>query len=33
MSTSATISYERPDGKIRSIYCHWDGYIEGVGNL
>ncbi len=31
MATSATISYERPDGKIRSIYCHWDGYIEGVG--
>ena len=20
-----------PDGKVKSIYCHWDGYPEGVG--
>lgn len=32
MSTNALIGkYE--NGKVRSIYCHHDGYLEGVGTL
>ena len=31
MATNSRISFERPDGTVRSIYCHWDGYPEGVG--
>lgn len=31
MSTRCRIAIEQPDGKIRSIYCHHDGYPEGVG--
>lgn len=30
MSTNSTIIVE-VDGKAKSIYCHWDGYIDGVG--
>lgn len=31
MSTRSTISIKRKDGTTTSIYCHFDGYIEGVG--
>ena len=31
MSTRCRIGMELPDGKIKSIYSHWDGYPEGVG--
>jgi len=31
MSTRSRIGMVMPDGKIKSIYCHWDGYPEGVG--
>lgn len=31
MSTRSRIGMEMPDGTIKSIYCHWDGYPEGVG--
>ena len=31
MSTRSTIAIERKDGTRTAIYCHWDGYIEGVG--
>jgi hypothetical protein len=31
MATRSTIIYEREDGKFLSIYCHNDGYLEGVG--
>lgn len=31
MSTNSTISIKRADGTKTSIYCHYDGYIEGVG--
>ena len=31
MSTRSRIGMEMPDGSIKSIYCHWDGYPEGVG--
>lgn len=31
MSTRSTIAIVRKDGTRTAIYCHWDGYIEGVG--
>jgi hypothetical protein len=33
MSTRSTISIKTPEGKIRSIYCHWDGYLKHNGEL
>lgn len=31
MGTSSTISLVEKDGTVKGIYCHWDGYPEGVG--
>ena len=31
MATRSRIGMEQPNGEVRSIYCHWDGYPEGVG--
>ena len=31
MSTRSRIGIENENGTISSIYCHWDGYPEGVG--
>lgn len=31
MATRSTIAKENADGTITSIYCHFDGYPEGVG--
>ena len=31
MSTRCLIGYVKEDGTIESIYCHYDGYLEGVG--
>ena len=31
MSTNATINLYFDDGQMDSIYIHWDGYIDGVG--
>lgn len=31
MSTRSRIGVVLPTGKVKSIYCHWDGYPEGVG--
>lgn len=33
MSTRCRIGIEQPDGTIKSIYCHHDGYYEGVGTV
>jgi len=33
MSTRSTISIQTPEGNIRSIYCHYDGYLSHVGAL
>jgi hypothetical protein len=30
MATRSTIALDTPQG-IRAVYCHWDGYLEGVG--
>ena len=31
MATRSRIGMEQPNGEVRSIYCHFDGYPEGVG--
>jgi hypothetical protein len=31
MATRSRIGMEQPNGEVRSVYCHWDGYPEGVG--
>ena len=31
MSTNSRIGVVNKNGTITSIYCHWDGYPEGVG--
>ena len=31
MSTRSRIGMINPDGSVSSIYCHFDGYPEGVG--
>jgi len=31
MATRSTISVEYPNGTIRTVYAHWDGYLQGVG--
>ncbi len=31
MSTRAAIIVERLDGTWKCVYCHWDGYLSGVG--
>lgn len=29
MATNSRIGKMLPDGTIKQIYCHWDGYVEG----
>lgn len=31
MATRSMIGIQQEDGKVRAIYCHYDGYPEGVG--
>lgn len=31
MATRSTIALELQNGKIKQVYCHWDGYLNGVG--
>jgi hypothetical protein len=31
MGTRSRIGIEGEDGTVTSVYCHWDGYPEGVG--
>ena len=33
MATRSNIAYKTPEGKILSIYSHWDGYPEHNGEL
>jgi hypothetical protein len=33
MSTNSTISLLEPDGSVKSIYCHWDGYPSHNGKM
>ena len=31
MGTRSTIALEFADGSVSQVYCHWDGYLSGVG--
>ena len=31
MGTRSLIGVENDDGTISNVYCHWDGYVDGVG--
>ncbi len=31
MATRSTIALEFADGSVSQVYCHWDGYLSGVG--
>jgi hypothetical protein len=31
MATRSRIAIELSDGTVKSVYCHWDGYFDGVG--
>lgn len=31
MGTRSTIALEFADGTVQQVYCHWDGYLSGVG--
>tara|TARA_B100000497_G_C7625810_1_gene376079 strand:- start:250 stop:615 length:366 start_codon:yes stop_codon:yes gene_type:complete len=31
MATRSRIAVELDDGTVKSVYCHWDGYPNGVG--
>jgi len=31
MGTRSRIGMKQLDGSVKSIYCHWDGYPDGVG--
>ena len=33
MGTRSTIAMKTPEGKVRAIYCHWDGYVSGNGKI
>ena len=33
MATRSTIAIEQTDGTVRQVYCHWDGYLEHVGQV
>jgi hypothetical protein len=32
MATRSTIAVQNEDGTVERIYCHWDGYLDGVGD-
>jgi len=33
MATRSKIGVMNTDGTVKGIYCHWDGYPEGVGRM
>jgi hypothetical protein len=33
MATRSTISIQMEDQSILQVYCHYDGYLEGVGKM
>lgn len=33
MATRSTISILNADGSVQTVYCHWDGFLEGVGKI
>ena len=33
MGTRSNIAYRTPEGRIVSVYCHWDGYVSNNGRI
>lgn len=33
MGTHSSIAVKMSDGTVKQVYCHWDGYKEGVGQM
>ena len=33
MATRSAIGIVTPEGKVRAVYCHWDGYPQHVGKV
>lgn len=33
MATRSTIAIELEDGKVKQVYCHWDGYLDNNGQI
>tara|TARA_R100000734_G_C3255816_1_gene55956 strand:+ start:56 stop:475 length:420 start_codon:yes stop_codon:yes gene_type:complete len=33
MSTRCLIGYQKENGEVESVYCHFDGYLSGVGKM
>ena len=33
MGTRSTIAIKTEEGKLRTIYCHWDGYVDHNGRI
>lgn len=33
MATRSTIAIELADGKVKQVYCHWDGYLDHNGKI
>ena len=33
MGTRSTIAVVRADGSVKSVYCHWDGYLSHNGQV
>jgi hypothetical protein len=33
MATRSTIAVKHEDGTVSQIYCHYDGYLSGVGKM
>lgn len=33
MATRSTIGIKLADGRVRGVYCHWDGYLSNNGVL
>lgn len=33
MANRSSIAMKTEDGKVRAIYCHWDGYIDYNGRM
>lgn len=33
MATRSTIALELADGKVKKVYCHWDGYLSNNGKI
>jgi len=33
MATRSTFAMKTEEGKVRAIYCHWDGYVDYAGKI